>query len=156
VGDTASLPIVRKYLDFDTGNPESDDMIRRIALQVIGQMWTLPEVFEIALSKAFQDPSPYVRAVAATIIGSLGSRYPNLKARSAAALLQGLAQKETLDEYVWESFYYGLLELFDIPPTQWPSPISGLKDSDIRKDLIETAKVLAQGDKNGVASCLST
>ncbi|HEV8618780.1 MAG TPA: hypothetical protein VGQ70_04735, partial [Candidatus Udaeobacter sp.] len=113
-------------------------------LQVIGRMWALPEAFEVAVSKAFHDPSPYVRAVAATIIGFLGSRYRQFKSRSAAILLEGLKRREELGDYTWESFYDGLLELFEVPPAEWPSAFGPLKAEDIRADLVEKAKTLAR------------
>jgi hypothetical protein len=147
-GDISSLPIVCRYTDFDSGDEESDDMIRRIAVQVVGRMWAVPEAFDIAVKKAFEDPSKYVRSVAATILGFLGARYPNLKQRSATALLQGLSQKDSLDPYTWESFYYGLLELFEIPAQQWPSVASRLNESQIRLDLIERARSLVSAGNN--------
>jgi hypothetical protein len=142
-GDRQSFPIVKKYIDFDFGNAESDAMIRRIALQVIGRMWQMPEAFEFAAQKAFVDPSPDVRAVAATLIGYLGRRYPQFQKRSAGALLKGLDKKKDLGDYTWESFYYGLLELLDVPANEWPSPSSTITDSQIRPDLVERAKSIA-------------
>src|SRR5438093_7477873 len=133
--DEQSLPIVRRYVDFDTGNAESDAMLRRIALQVIGRMWQRSEAFELAIHKAFEDSSPDVRAVAATLIGFLGRRFPQLRTRSAQALLKGLSKKKELGDYTWESFYYGLLELLDVPPNEWPSPASTVTDAQVREDI---------------------
>jgi hypothetical protein len=141
--DIESLPLIRNYMDFDTGDADSDDMVRRIALQVIGRMWALPEAFDLALTKAFHDPSPYVRAVAATIIGFLGSRYPQFQSRSAAALLDGLSKRNELGDYTWKSFYEGLLELLQVPLAEWPSTSAPLKEEAIRTDLVAKAKALA-------------
>jgi hypothetical protein len=44
------------------------------------------------------------------------------------------------EKEVWESFYYGLLELYDVPPTEWPVRSQDLKDKDIRWDLVNKAK----------------
>jgi hypothetical protein len=142
-GDRQSLPIIQKYIDYDTGDENGDALIRRIALQVIGRMWEVPEMFEVAKQKAFNDPSEYVRAAAATIIGFLGSRYPELKERSAATLLKGYERKNELDRYTWEAFYYGMLELLKTPVPEWPRSGSGLTQSQIREDVIDKVKLLA-------------
>src|SRR5688500_764481 len=68
-GDRVSLTVIEKYLDFGLTDPEDDGLTRRISLQVIGRMWAMPQAFNIAARKAFYDPSPYVRAAAATFIG---------------------------------------------------------------------------------------
>ncbi len=143
-GDKESLPIIKEYVDFDTGDAESDDMIRRIALQVIGRMWAIPEALDLAISKAFSDPSKYVRAAAAKIVGFLGSRYPQLKAKAAAALLDGVQRRNELDAYTWESFYEGLLELLEVPVFDWPSRLAPIKETDVRRDLIERARRIAE------------
>lgn len=142
-GDTESLPIIWKYLEFDSGNADDDEMIRRIALQVVGQMWAVPQAFDVAIDKAFNDPSDYVRAMAATVIGTLGSRYPQFKRAAAACLLRGTTQKEALDWYVWESFYYALLQLLGVPASKWPQHASGrLRESDVRDDVIAEARTI--------------
>jgi HEAT repeat protein len=143
-GDKESLPIIKGYVHFDTGDAESDDMIRRIALQVIGRMWALPEALDLAISRAFNDPSKYVRATAAKIVGFLGSRYPQLKSRSAAALLEGVEKRNELDGYTWESFYEGVLELLEVPVSDWPSRLTPIKEADVRRDLIDQTRRIAE------------
>ena len=144
--DRQSLSIIKRYLTYDSGEQENDALVRRIALQVLGRMWALPEIFETAIKYAFGDPNSYVRAAAATIVGFLGSRHSELRSKAASALIRGLEQAGEVDEYTRESFYFGLLELFDVPANEWPSPKSTVKSVGFRKDLIEKAKVIAVKD----------
>lgn len=137
--DVESLPIIESYPDYGLEYPEDDGMVRRIALQVIGRTWAMPEAFEIAARKAFHDPSPDVQDAAPTIIGFLGARHPYLKPRAASLLVRGWENLEVEDE-VWESFHAGLLELFEVPVTEWPLTTRSLKKEDDRWDLITKAK----------------
>ncbi len=122
-------------------------MIRRIALQVLGRMWQIPEVFEIAADKAFSDPSSYVRMMAASVIGCLGASYKSLAPRAARLLLEGINRCDPETPEVWESFYEGLFELLQIPINEWPPATTQLSKTDIRQDVIARAKQVA-GDGN--------
>jgi hypothetical protein len=140
--DTESKNIIESFLDFGLADPSDDGMVRRIALQVLGQMWELPETFEVAAHKVFDDPSPYVRAMAAAVIGSLGARYLYLRSKAAQLLIRGFEQRSTEREIVWESLHDGLLDLLDIPYSERPLPTRGLKEQDIRWDILEKARQL--------------
>ena len=52
----------------------------------------------------------------------------------------GLADQE--EQEVWESFYIGLLELFDVPVQEWPLATRKLRPRDLRQDLISKAEEL--------------
>jgi len=148
--DIQSRKIIETYLFYYTHTCINDiaididdgGMIRRIALQVLGRMWGIPEVFDIAADKAFHDPSLYVRMMAASVIGHLGSLHATLTPKAAHLLLQGMSRRDEERE-VWESFYEGLLELLHIPIDEWPSAAKELTDEDIRWDVIARANQLA-------------
>lgn len=139
--DVNSLPIVKRYLDpqITSSNP----MLRRIALQVIGRMWALPEAFNVAVDKVFNDPDTEVRAAAAGVIGFLGGKYRELRKESAKIIVRGLQTRSDTDDYVWSSFYFALLELFHVPFEDWPLPIEPLTEDKINRGLIEKAKAVA-------------
>ena len=136
--------LVKSYLEFGEPHSEDDAMVRRIAIQVLGRMWELPEAFPLATEKAFKDPSPLVRAAAATIIGFLGARNSEFKKTAALLLLKGLDDSDRQEVEVWESFYIGLLELFEVPPVEWPLATRELKTEDLNLDLLNQARQLAE------------
>jgi hypothetical protein len=145
--DFESEPLIRQYLDFDDATVTNDpDMIRRIALFVYGNMWSRPEAFDIACQKAFDDPSPYVRLVAAPIIGHLGRVHPELKRRAAAALVKGLDRLGPLEQVpeeenvLWGAFYDGILDLYAIPLDERPLPTRAIREENVRRDLIGQAR----------------
>jgi hypothetical protein len=145
-GDVQSRPIVERYLDLEV--TANDPMLRRIALQVMGRMWALPEAFDVAVEKAINDPDTDVRAAAATVIGFLGGKYPQLQKKSADVIVKALQERSDPNDYVWSSFYFGLLELLHVPMKDWPSPIEPLTEAKINRALIHDAQALAHSDQS--------
>lgn len=141
-GDADAVSIMQSYSKYGLGSPDDDGMVRRLVTQMLARQWNAPDYFDAIAETAFADPSPYVRDVAATAIGHYGARYPRLRRRAAALLLKGLGANPYEDE-TRESFYYGLLELFDVPPREWPNAARRLAEQDIRRDLIRRAKSVA-------------
>jgi hypothetical protein len=145
--DHQSTPLICRYLHYGVNDRQAqepdlnnEDMVRRISLQVLGLMWKRAEVFDAAADKAFHDPSPYVRAMAATVIGTLGAAFPILKRHAARLLVQGLERRHIERDIVWEAFHDGVLNLLGVPANQWPPATRPLKEEDIRWDIIEKAK----------------
>lgn len=141
--DLSSTDLVAKYLDFNAGDPDDAALVRRIAVQVLGRMWGLQDFFDPIASKAFHDESPYVQAAAATALGYLGSKHQDLRPKTAGLLVHGFDSGRLDEPEVWESFYIGLLELFEIPVSEWPLLTRPLRDTDIRWELVERARELA-------------
>ena len=145
--DRKSVGLIEKYIAYDSDNPEYDGMIRRIALQVYGQMWRMREAFSVARERAFQDPSPYVQAAAATTLGTLGRVYTDLRTEAARLLLDGFSRREAIEPEVWESFHDGLLELFDVPAVEWPNAAKEMTENQIRWDVVAKARELVAGSQ---------
>lgn len=129
-----------KYTTFHQG--EDSEMIRRIAIQVLGQMWDDRDAFGIAAEKAFNDPSELVRMIAATTVGHLGARYPDLASQAGHLLARGFHETLGVDQELWEAFHRGLLYLFDVPVQQHPNAANQLKPSEVRWDLLARAECL--------------
>lgn len=139
-GDRASRTLVEKYLDYGLEGDqeiEGSDLVRRMAMQVLGRMWGIPEYFAVATHKVIHDPSPYVRSAAATIVGYLGARQAQHREQAAALLLEGVQHRD--EACVWESCYFGLLELLQVPPKEWPSATRALRPQDVRPEVLATA-----------------
>ncbi len=140
--DLASKDIVSTYLDYRSDDPDDAALIRRLTVQVLGRMWALREYFPVIASKAFKE-NAYVRAVAATALGFLGSTYADLKPEAARLLLKGLQEYDPSAPEVRKAFYVGLLELIDAPFSKWPAVASTLKEDDIEQAVLERAQDLA-------------
>ena len=136
VNDIESFDLILSYLDYGLSDPSDDGMVRRIALQVLGRMWKDMRIFDVAINLAHNDPSPYVREMAASILGTLGKISDRLKPRAAQALLRGFKLDNPEEPELWESFYEGMLELLGVPVQQWP-PINSIMDRDeVRDDVL--------------------
>jgi HEAT repeat protein len=143
-GDRRFVPIVKRYLTAGTGDRESeDDMLRRIAVKVLGQWWKVREVFEPIARSAFSDPSPFVRQVAASALGELGSEHPDLKSASASLLLKGLERYGQEERSVWGAFYEGILILAGVPPSRWPARPDESAPEKLDRDILEEVRRLA-------------
>lgn len=143
-GDVASWDLIRGYLSFKKGDPDDAALVRRIAIQVIGRMWGLRESFSSVAFHAFRDESPYVQAVAATALGHLGSKYEELRPEAARLLLKGFSEKNPDEPEVWESFYSGMLELLDVPISNWPPQVGGLRDEDVKSEIVDRIRKIAE------------
>ena len=121
---------------------DSDEMVRRIALQALTELTPSEEVFNLALRMA-QDPSKYVRMVAATAIGTLGALLPQRAAEAARFLLENFERRQATADSEWESYYEGLLDLVQVPQDKRPLATRELRSADIQPEVIATARSLA-------------
>jgi hypothetical protein len=138
-----AFEVVASYVDYQSGDEDGDEMVRRIALQVIGRKITDIRAFGIAEGKVREDRSPYVKAVAATLLGFLGAKYPDLRSRAARLLLEGFERRGHLEAEVWESHYEGMLELLNVSPTEWPDPTTDWDESTIDDSLVLRIRAIA-------------
>lgn len=129
--ERGATELILQFVEFGKDDPEDDGLVRRIALQILADWWCLEEVFEIAAQMAFSDPSPFVRAVAASAIGRLGHAHHRLRSSAAALLLRGVKDRAEECPEVWESFYDGMLELAGVPPAKRPYRSGGLTPEDV-------------------------
>jgi hypothetical protein len=137
-GDVSYTPVIEKYLTYAIDDPLDDGMLRRLAVQILGQWWKLREVFNAVAKSAFDDPSEFVRAAAATALGDLGRAHPDIRAEAARMLLKGLDRYGAEDREVWGSFYEGALTLADIAMNKRP-----LRPGDLTPELLDK-EVLAK------------
>jgi hypothetical protein len=121
---------------------DPDEMVRRIALQALTELAPSDEVFNLALRLA-QDPSKYVRMVAATAIGALGALLPRRAAEAARFLLANFERRQSTADAEWESYYEGLLDLLKVPQDGRPPATKDLRSVDIQPELIARARSLA-------------
>lgn len=122
-GNQSLAPLVSSYLTVGLDNPsddDEDDMLRRLAIQILGQWWKRREVFESLAKAAFDDPSPHVRLIAASALGDLGLEHAQLRSRAAALLLKGLEQYGKEHREVWGAFYAGALTLAEVECSKRP------------------------------------
>ncbi len=122
-GNQSLAPLVRRYLTVGLDDPSDDDnkdMLRRLAIQILGQWWKRRDVFESVAKAAFEDRSPHVRMIAASALGDLGLEHPQLRSQAAALLLKGLGGYGKEDRYVWGSFYDGALTLAEVEYSRRP------------------------------------
>jgi hypothetical protein len=139
--DDASEVWRRLNQGLDTPDDDDDNgMIRRIAVQILVHWWFRLDALPIAIDKAFTDPNPLVRSVAASGIGILGRRFPEARQQSARALLRGFLEGPEADQEVWESFYRGMLELVGVPPAWRPYRPGGLLAQDISQEVVEAVR----------------
>lgn len=121
---------------------DSDEMVRRIALQALTELTPSEEVFNLALRMS-EDPSKYVRMVAATAIGTLGALLPHRAAEAARCLLENFERCQSDADSEWESYYEGLLDLAQVPQDKRPPATRELRAADIQPEVIATARSLA-------------
>jgi hypothetical protein len=117
-------------------------MVRRIALQARTELAPSEEVFNLAL-RMTQDPSKYVRMVAATAIGTLGALLTRRAAEAARFLLENFERRQSTADSEWESYYEGLLDLVQVPYDKRPLAPRDLRSADIQPEVIATARSLA-------------
>jgi hypothetical protein len=138
-GNQSLAPLVSCYLTVGLDNPGGeDDMLRRLAIQILGQWWKRHDAFESVAKAAFEDPSPFVRSMAASALGDLGLEHPQLRSQAAALLLKGLEGCEEENRHVWRAFYNGALTLAEIEyPNRPPRPneltLGGLDEKVLKK-----------------------
>jgi hypothetical protein len=121
VGNQSLAPLVSRYLTVGLDDPDDeDDMLRRLAIQILGQWWKRRDVFESMAKAAFEDPSPHVRSIAASALGDLGLEHPQLRSQAAVLLLKGLEGYGKEDRHVWGSFYNGALTLAEVEYSKRP------------------------------------
>ena len=141
--DYSALPIVNDYLHYGIDNQGDDGMMRRLAVQILGQWWKVDEAFTEIRGMAFEDPSPLVRAAAASAIGNLALEHPELRRFAAGSLIRGIELFATEQRDVWGSFYVGMLKLVGVDPKLWPVNPGGLQPEDLDPAVLSTINKLA-------------
>ena len=122
-GNQSLAPLVSRYLTVGLDDPSDDDniaMLRRLAIQILGQWWKRRDVVEAVAKAAFGDPNPHVRMMAASTLGDLGVEHAQIRRKAAALLLKGLEGYGKEDRYVWGSFYNGALTLVEVEWSKRP------------------------------------
>jgi HEAT repeat protein len=120
-GNQSLAPLVTRYLTVGLDErDDEDDMLRRLAIQILAQWWKRRDVFESVAKAAFQDPSPHVRSMAASALGDLGLDHPELRSQAAVLLLRGLEGYGKEDRHVWGAFYNGALTLAEVEYSKRP------------------------------------
>ncbi len=122
-GNQSLAPLVSRYLTVGLDHPSDDDniaMLRRLAIQILGQWWKRRDVVEAVAKAAFEDPNPHVRMMAASTLGDLGLEHPQIRRKAAALLLKGLEGYGTEDRHLWGAFYNGALTLADVEYSKRP------------------------------------
>jgi hypothetical protein len=97
-----------------------DEMVRRIALQALADLWPDDQVFQRVGAMLTRDPSLFVRMIAATCLGDLGGQLLLRRSEAARALLSAFEAAEQERGPEWEASYEGMLNLVGIPATQRP------------------------------------
>jgi HEAT repeat protein len=120
---------------------DEDEMVRRIALQALTELTPSAEVFNLALRMA-EEPSKYVRMVAATAIGTLGALLPQRTAEAARFLLENFERRQATADAEWELYYEGLLDLVQVPQDKRPLATRDLRMADVQPEVIATARSL--------------
>ena len=121
---------------------DADEMVRRIALQAVTELFPDDEAFDFGLN-SLRDPSQYVRMSAATALGSLGALLPARSAEAAAHLLEVFEERQVEMGPEWEAYYEGLLELMQVPQNKRPLATRALRAGDIDLTVIASARHLA-------------
>jgi len=121
----------------------SDEMVRRIALQALVELWPSDDIFEIACRLLVDDPSGYVRMAAATAVGEMGARFPANASKAAVVLLQVFDALAAAEGPEWEAAYEGLLELLNVPQMARPLATRRLTGAQIDPQIIEAARAVA-------------
>jgi len=135
-GDVQSRDVIKAQL------VDADEMVRRIALQAVTELFPDDEAFDLALN-SLRDPSQYVRMAAATALGSLGATLPARSAEAARLLLEFFVRRQAEMGPEWEAYYEGLLELMQVPQDRRPLATKTLRAGDIDNAVIASARRLA-------------
>jgi HEAT repeats len=140
-GDQRLAPVIERYLTVGLGDrsehdheEDDDDMLRRLAIEILAQWWKRREVFDFVAKAAFDDPSPFVRSIAASALGDLGLEHEELRGRSAELLLRGLTRYGEEERGVWGSFYRGALTLAEVEWSKRP-----LRPGELTPDQLDQA-----------------
>jgi len=121
---------------------DSDEMVRRIAVQAFTELWPSEEAFQIA-RRMLHDPSKHVRLAAAASIGELGVELRQRTADAAALLLERFDSLQSEGGPEWESYYDGLLTIANVPYGKRPLATRSLHRSEVDEDVIRHARALA-------------
>jgi HEAT repeat protein len=121
----------------------ADEMVRRIALQALAELWPSEDIHDIAIQLMNQDESKYVRMAAATVVGDLGASLPQRAPRAAFELLKALEASNAPKGPEWESYYEGLLNLLRVPVSARPPATAPLNPRDIDPAVLAAARALA-------------
>lgn len=142
--DRVALPIIWTFVNSGIDDSADDGMIRRIAVQILAQWWLLKEAFPLVLEKAFEDPSPFVRAIAASSIGQLAKAYPELELEAARALLRGIGSHGKEQRDVWGAFYESMMELMGVDWRERPTNPGDLNPRDLDPVVLEGIQRIAR------------
>jgi hypothetical protein len=145
-GDQSLAPLVSRYLTVGLDDPDGeneDDMLRRLAIQILGQWWKRRDVFESVAKASFEDPSPHVRMMAASALGDLGLEHPHLRSQAAAVLLKGLEGYGKEDRHVWGAFYNGALTLAEVEYPKRPLRPAELTPQRLDEQVLEKVRSYA-------------
>ncbi len=148
-GDQRLAPLVSRYLALGLDGPNQDaenddaEMMRRLAIQILGQWWKRHDVFEWVAKAAFEDPSPMVRSMAASTLGDLGLEHPELRGRAAALLLKGLERRAEEQPAVWGSFCDGALTLAEVEYSKRPLRPAELETSKLDEIVLKKLRSYA-------------
>lgn len=118
-----------------------DELVRRIAVQAVADLWPSDDAFWLICTSFEQDPSKYVRMAAATAIGDLGAAQPTRAPQAAKLLLDGLS-RQPREGPEWEACYEGLLNLVQWPVANRPPATEPLKVADFEQCVITAARNL--------------
>jgi hypothetical protein len=148
-GDDDSAPLVRRFVTIGVDNPDSDeDMLRRLAIQILGQWWKREDVFESVAKAAFEDPSLMVRSMAASTLGDLGLAHATLRKKAAVLLLKGLEEWGRQSPEVWGAFYNGALTLADVEYSKRPIRPSELKPDQLDQSVLSKVRACASASSS--------
>jgi HEAT repeat protein len=143
--DETSRPLVASSI------ASGDEMVRKIALQALAELWPSPEIHKIACQLLRDDPSKYVRMAAATVVGDLGAAMPERASQSAQVLLGAFDSMTSARGPEWEACYEGLLNLLRIPAAARPAAARPLSMSELDPTIVEKARAIARNKGAGWA-----
>lgn len=133
--DLQSFHLIKQHL-IDT-----DDMVRRIALQTLVDLFPSDDTFDISY-RMTHDQSPYVRMVAVVALGGLGASLPHRTSDAVRLLLEGFERLLRDHDQEWEYYYEGLLNVTGAPMIDRPSSTRDMSVGDVRSDVISAARRL--------------
>jgi hypothetical protein len=137
-GDERSRPLIASSL------ADRDEMVRKIAIQALAELWPSAEIHEIACQLLLDDPSKYVRMAAATVVGDLGAAIPEQASQSAQILLRAFDGMTSTRGPEWEAYYEGLLNLLRMPAAARPAATRPLCPEDLDSKIVEKARAMAR------------
>lgn len=149
-GDFSSKEIIARHLadvTIDEGTNAA------IAIKVLGTFWKIPDAIDEA-ETILRDytAAPLAQISACYAIASLGREHPHLRSRSARLLLSVLDASRSSNEFdvyehdVEESSYRAIFDLLGLPIDEWPPVGQRIKKSQMREDVIVSARRVARED----------